>query len=109
MNLAFHQIDGGYALMYDTGSGVVGVVVRRLGSGVGRIDVADRDAALWARGKTDAEFAASDVAKAARNKYGVATMRSIFRDVKELFPEIRAWIVDPKTRAKTGAPRVWRV
>ena len=91
-----------------TDRGVLWIGVRRIGVATAELFVSEEGAALSARGRSDEEFMESPQYANARNTFGVRLMRSVFAQVKALYPSIRLWKLDPRTRVNK-TPKVVEV
>lgn len=94
-----------YRFNTDRGS----VVVRVFKTTPPSVEVYELAAVLSAVGKSDAAFRASPEAVAARNRFGPALMRRIFRVVQADHPDVTAWRYDRTTRAIRTGPKVLEV
>ena len=94
--IPFHD---GTFFRFFTDRGNVWVIVKPDGGGSAELYVAEESAALSAKGKSDAAYMRSREHAAARNRFGVSTIRGMLRYVQSKYPGVRRWVLDHKTRA----------
>lgn len=83
------------------GAGRVAVIVRRHGIGA-EVEVYDERALRPAYGMSDEEFAVAPETVAARNRFGVAAILRLLREVRVLHPEVCWWGWTRKTGTRVG-------
>lgn len=97
------RINGGYALRFAFPRGVVWATVFPNGDRA-ELRVHEHEAVMdaSARNLSDEDFASSPLALRARNRFGVAAMKAMLREVRAEFPAVREWHWERKTGAAIG-------
>ena len=87
-----------HRLTYTTPWGVVEVGVVPTSASTADIVITEHDSAISAIGKTDDEVMQTAEWSAVRNRFGITTIRAIYRSVQSLYPWVKRWSGRPATR-----------
>ena len=96
-----HKIPEGTGHCFVTEQGTILVTVATDGD-AGTVTMYEWNAALASAGLDDVEAHAHPTMAAARNRFGVATMRAIRRAIREKMPEVKRWLYERKSGPNNG-------